>query len=131
MGATNSDWTKGTDGLHLDTLFNEETVPLPTLSNEFIPNVVDLYLNNFSLDDSFEEIEARSPRGVSDFQASNDIDSKLNGQQFHEKLFYGKTPQPPKQATCMTITGSNANKAIKAHKHKKSQKQLGPLQSLL
>ena len=124
--STPSDWTEWTDGLHLDTLFDEETVPLPTLSDEFIPNVVDLYLNNVSLDDSFEEFEARSPGDVSDFQASNDVDPKLNGQQFHEKSFYGKTPQPPKQATCMTITGSDANKAIKAHKHQKKPKIVRP-----
>ena len=124
--ATPSDWTEWTDGLHLDTLFDEETVPLPTLSDEFIPNVVDLYLNNVSLDDSFEEFEPRSPGDVSDFQASNDVDPKLNGQQFHEKSFYGKTPQPPKQATCMTITGSDANKAIKAHKHQKKPKTVRP-----
>ena len=112
--------------MHLDSIFNEETVPVPTLSDEFIPNFFYLYLNNFSLDDSFAEIEARSPGDVSDFQASNDIDSKLNGQQFHEKSFYGKTPQPPKQATCMTITGSDANKAIKAHKHQKEPKSVRP-----
>merc|ERR1712081_115265 len=83
--ATPSDWTEWTDGLHLDILFNEETVPLPTFSDEFIPNVVDLYLNNFSLDDSFEEIESKSPENVFNFQTSNFIDSKLNGQRFHEK----------------------------------------------